>query len=104
MNSLECYLLRADGAFFELGPMHEWRVAFAAFNTYIVPQDAELLARRLVMPDKGFDYARCLCIARTIIAWICERPGWSQDVRFVSELDPEIEPGIKPAPITGRLT
>ena len=103
MNSLECYLRREDGVYFELGPMPEWRIAFAVFNHYIVPQDTDLLARRLVTPEKGFDYARCLPIARAIVAWICERPGWSQDVRFVSELDPEIEPGVKPTPITGRL-
>jgi len=103
VNSLECYLRREDGSYFELGPMPEWRIAFAAFNSYIVPQDVDLLARRLVEVSKGYDYDRCLPIARAIIAWICNRPGWSQDIQFLSELDPEIEPGVKPVPITGGL-
>jgi hypothetical protein len=83
--------------------MPEWRSAFAAFSSYIIPADTELLARRLVEPERGFDYTRCLPIAHAIVAWICNRPGWSQDVVFLSELDPEIEPGVKPSPITGRL-
>jgi hypothetical protein len=100
--TLECYLVREDGEYFELGSHHLWGYAFHTFpgpadlSVRLTPADAELLAIRLFEPVYALSRERCARIADNIIAW-----AQGKSFRYVNELDPEIEPGIRPDPITG---
>ncbi len=98
--TLACYLLREDGEWYELGDVHRWRVSFAVFpgpadgSVELVLEDVPVLALRL--DDYGHDPEALGRLAMDIVRW-----GNGKRMRFVSELEPEVEPGILPSPITG---
>lgn len=106
MPVLQCYLQREDGEFYDLGTWHQWHTAFACFDgsadgrTYLRREDAHLLALRL--QTEGLDLPTCERIAADIIAWAFDPRRWFlRWVKFVTELDQVIEPGIQPTPLTG---
>lgn len=105
-TSLHCYLLREDGEFYDLGYVYLWGVAFACFDgsadgkTYLRPEDSHLLALRLQV--SAFDLPTCERIAKDILAWAYNpKSAFLRWVKFVTELDQIIEPGVLPSPITG---
>jgi len=115
MPTLECYLLRKDGQWYEMGNHHHWRSTFAAFpgetdgSVMLGPEDVPLLAIRL--DGYGYEAAVLEQLAADIVRWANEGKNpkgvWIDDVRgsfkFVTELCPEVEPGVKPSPITGSI-
>jgi len=94
MPTLNCYLLRKDGEWFELGNRHEWHSSFAVFpgpidgSVRLTMEDAHVLGLRL---DNEFQ------LAVDIIRWAA-----GQSFRFKTELDPEHPEDGPPSPITGR--
>lgn len=91
--TLACYLLREDGEWYDLGNKPEWRLSFAVFpgpadgSVMFGPEDVALLSMRLDGDAR---------VAADIVRWGCGK--W---MRFVSEFEPEVEPDVLPAPITG---
>jgi hypothetical protein len=103
--TLTCYLLREDKQYYALGHSYMWRLTFGVFpgpadgSVCLKPEDAPLLALRLdVTPSENLPVYQLLELASDIIRW-----ADGKSFRFVSEPDPEIEPGVEPAPITGRM-
>ncbi len=100
--SLACYLLREDGEWYELGNVPQWRISFGVFpggidgSTVFSPEDVHLLSLRL--DDYGYTTSELKGIATNIIQW-----SQGKSVRFMSELDPEVEPDVPPSPITGSV-
>jgi hypothetical protein len=94
--SVACYLRREDGAWYALGHVPEWRAAFTTFpgpadgSVWLTTEDTHVLGLRL---DGRVD------VAVDIIRW-----GQGKRLRFMTELDQEIEPGVLPSPITGRVS
>lgn len=101
MNTLRCYLKRADGEWFYLGVNVFWGTTIAVFpgppdgSTRLLPEDTWLLALRIEASSTEASER----IAAEVIAWAS-----GQFIRYVNELDPELEPDVPPMPITGSLT
>lgn len=99
---IQCYLLRDDGEFFALGTNYGWRISFAVFpgppdgSVYLTEDDVTLLALRL--EGLGYPLDVCRRFATAIIRW-----GSGHSMRFVSALDPEIDLGVEPSPLTGSI-
>ena len=87
--------MREDGEWYALGNMYEWRLSFAVFPgcpdgaVLLTPEDTCLLGLRLDGNEP---------LAADIIRWASGKKMW-----FKSELDPEIEPGVEPSPLTGSI-
>lgn len=93
MPTLNCYLLRKDGEWFDLGMHVEWHASFAVFpgpidgSVRLTMEDAHVLGLRL---DNEFQ------LAIDIIKW-----ANGQSFKFRTELDPEHPDAGPPSPITG---
>lgn len=107
-DPLACYLIREDRQFYALGTNHEWRLSFGVFpgpsdgSVVLGLRDVPLLALRLGL-DSGTELfgtagPRAIALATSIVQW-----ADGKSFRFVSELDPDVEPGVEPTPITGRM-
>ncbi len=100
--TLHCYLLRSDGEWYDLGHAHRWRTSFAVFpgppdgSVTLGPDDVVLLGLRLDDYEHALEERQR--IAADIVRW-----ADGQSFRFVSELEPEITPGVIPEPMTGGV-
>jgi hypothetical protein len=97
---VDCYLLRDDGEWYELGNVSLWSTAFSTFpgpadqSVVLTTDDIELLALRL--DDYGHDPTVLTRLATDIVRW-----AQGKRFRFRTELDPQIERDVAPTPITG---
>ena len=115
MPTLACYLLREDGAWYEMGEHYRWGSAFVGFpwwdgrSVMLGPEDVRVLA--LCLDGYGYEPAKLERLAADIVRWANEgknpKAVWIDDARgkfkFVTELDAEVEPGVLPSPITGSV-
>lgn len=109
---INCYLLRDDGEWYELGDIYDWSAAFATFSgpsdgsVTLLPEDIPLLSLRL--QGHGPSEEECNSLAADIVRW-CQRVPqprhWAtspaHSMRFRTDLDPEVDPDVAPTPITG---
>lgn len=99
---LLCYLLRTDGEWYELGDVPRWQSSFTTFpgpadgSVVLTAEDAPLLGLRL--DGYGHEPKVRERVAADIVRWAC-----GKRFRFVTELDPEVEPDVRPSPITGSI-
>ncbi len=101
-TDLTCYLLREAGEWYELGHVRHWGLSFVAFpgppdgSTILAPEDVHLLGLRI--DGHGHDLPTRMRIAADIVRW-----SIGKSVRFVTDLSPEVEPGVAPSPMTGSI-
>lgn len=98
-----------------MGNHYQWAVSFAVFpgpvdgSVMLGPEDVPALARTL--DGYGYESAVLERLAADIVRWANEGKNpnavWIDGARrrfkFVTELDPEVEPDVKPSPITGSV-
>jgi hypothetical protein len=93
MPTIDCYLHREDGEFYDLGTNHGWAMSFRTFpgppdgSLILNPSDLYTLTCRLDDNE---------ALAADIIRW-----GAGKWIQFVTELDAIVPRDTPPSPITG---